>query len=163
MRKLWGTVVGITMALTILGAVHIYASNTVTETLNQTMQGTSINHIAMINRLQNPTREIYRVSLKIENPTLNKVRVSLTNLQVLIDEYSFVLVPLGTWERDINPGGSTQFEGDFTIYSSTLSDLRSREEVTFHLQGDMEASAGNLWVRKTIEQPLNKTIKTMFD
>ncbi|MFW6110769.1 MAG: hypothetical protein ACOC6H_01900 [Thermoproteota archaeon] len=50
----------------------------------------------MVNKLRNPAREIYRVALRIENPTFNKIEGSMTDFQVSIDEFSFVLSPTNT-------------------------------------------------------------------
>ena len=78
MRKLWIAVIAIVVVLAIVGGVHLYATDTVTKTLDQTKQGVSIRHIAPINRLENPTRWVYRITLNAENPTSNTVKIALT-------------------------------------------------------------------------------------
>jgi len=163
MRRLLFPTVGILFIIIALGTAHLYASNRVNKTLVQTIQETKIEHINMVNKLRNPAREIYRVALRVENPTFNEVEISLTGFKVSIDEFSFSLSPTNTWEETINSRHSNVFKGDFTIYSATLSELRGREEVTFNLEGDIEASTNYLWVEKTLEHNLDQEMKMIFD
>jgi len=153
-RKIWLIAIAIIILVAILGGFHIYATDNVTKTLDETIKRVEILRVVPMNRLENPARRVHRVILKVENPTSSTVKITLTNIQVSIDEFSVEVTRLGT-EGTINPGKHILFEVDIAIPESLLLEFKSRSVVTVHVKGEIKATTNFLWVERTKDQPLD--------
>ena len=163
-----GAAITIVIVLAIIGGTHLYADHRVTKTLDQTIQATNIVSLAPTYKFGDPTQWNYDVFFKVENPTSNTVKISLSNIRVSTEGVSVILTPVRPspwkWKKGvtIHPGDSAQFIGSFSIFESHLSKLQSKEKVLLQVNGSVKASVTYLWIEKTKEQPLSVDIWMFF-
>ncbi|MEM3737599.1 MAG: hypothetical protein QXJ75_05920 [Candidatus Bathyarchaeia archaeon] len=158
MRRRWtATFIYLLVLHVVMVGLHFYGTESVAQTGDQATREVEISSVAFLGRLENPPRELYRITLGAENPSFCTVELSLTDMQIWCDE--FYLGPIDDQEKVLYPGERIQFEGDFTLSGDALSKLRSRGEVTLQVKGVALASTTFLWVEGRNGRDLDESVK----
>jgi hypothetical protein len=147
--------------IAIFGSMYLYDAGRVNGTLAWVTQNINLAVIGQSDRLENPPRAIYRFIMQLENPTADSAVITVSDLNVLLDEFTQVAEPYGLWEKTVSPTGKVNFEGDITLTAETLNTLVSRGRVNLEITGNIHASSEHGLVNKEAERPIN--IKTTID
>ncbi len=164
----WGGIflasIMVVIAFIFLG-MYLYASSRVNSTLAWVTQNITLAAMGQTGTLENPPRAVYRFILQVNNPTADPAVVSISNIDIILDEFTLVSEPFGSWKKTVDSSGQGDLEGDFTITAETLNTLISRGTVKLGVTGEISASVKYGLVNKEAERPvkIDTTISLKVD
>ena len=157
-------IAGVIVVLTgIFGGTYLYARGHIDSTLSWVTQ--SINLMVppglSLNETVDSSGASYHLTLQLANPSEEKASVSISDVEVKLGDYAFIVAPDGAWDKTA-PSGYTYFEGDIYIDSATFKSIASMGAVEVSVSGNISASAHYLWVTRHSELAFQRTTTAEF-
>jgi hypothetical protein len=157
-------------ALMIVGAMgviaaglHLYGIYRVGQDLEAVAAEVNVAHLAIVPHAGADHR-MMQVQLEVANPTPDSVRVSLDRIGVAFDDRTLGFADiLSRSEATIMARDKVRFEGQSLIWDSTYEQMKAKDEITYHLSGEITVSDEFLWVRESEHQPFAVDLRGMVD
>jgi hypothetical protein len=147
------------------GATYLYAASRVEATLAWVTQDVNVGNSFLsdpVNKQVEPPQSTYRLALRVNNRMADVAELEVSDLTVTLNQFTFPLTEYGAWQKQINPGGSVIFEGDFTLSSDIIEKLTAAGRVNYTITGTIQATARYSWVRKGRTEPIDLSSDANF-
>lgn len=105
--------------------------------------------------------QIYDIGLMVKDFYSTPVEITLSNLTITLDTYTFTITPDGSWDKTANSAdqdGYQYFDGHFTIDPQTMAALVSKGKVDLFLKGHVAGSSQYRWMKRHYQQDFTRPI-----
>ncbi|MCL2678911.1 MAG: hypothetical protein FWF18_01225 [Dehalococcoidia bacterium] len=101
--------------------------------------------------INDPPANIFHITIQVYNIYPETVGVTVSDISIDIDGYSFNMSQDGQWSKDV-PIGYAIFEGNITIGWDIMNDLIDQSPVEIIIRGNISASGKYRWVQRHIDR-----------
>ena len=150
----------IVLVSAIFGGMYLYARSTADNTISFVTQVIYLLEPGLVPTatLENPLAYVYHLVLQVYNQYPYTVDITVSNISVVADTYTFPVSQDGAWNKSA-PYGYTTFEGNITIDAKTFDTLVTKGTMDLEIKGTISGSCRYKFVSRYSKHSFNTLSK----